>query len=54
MGAVPMKLRPGVTVVVSSFPARAAMLARAVASIAHQTMPPEAIIVAMDVQREGG
>lgn len=44
---------PGITVVTPSIPPRALMLARALRSAALQSLPPAALSVAVDVNREG-
>lgn len=44
---------PGITVVTPHIPSRALMLARAIRSIALQTLPATAMSVAVDVNREG-
>lgn len=44
---------PTVTVVITSIPPRKKLLARAVASVHAQTVPPDRIIVAVDHDREG-
>lgn len=44
---------PGITVVTPSIPSRALMLSRALRSVALQTLPPAAVSIAVDVNREG-
>lgn len=46
-------MKPGITVVIPSIPSRANMLGRAVASAAHQVLPPERIIVSIDNEQSG-
>jgi glycosyltransferase involved in cell wall biosynthesis len=48
-----MKQRPGVTVVITTFPERAQLLARALKSVLEQTHPADAIVVVSDTAREG-
>lgn len=43
----------GITVVIPTIPTRAALLARAVASVEAQTLPPAVVIVEHDHDREG-
>ncbi|WP_018502971.1 glycosyltransferase family 2 protein [Parafrankia discariae] len=43
----------GVTVVIPTIPPRAGLLARAVASASAQTLPPDALSVAVDTDRQG-
>lgn len=42
-----------ITVIIPTIPARIAMLARAIASVTAQTMPPRTVIIEADYDREG-
>lgn len=46
-------MRAGVTVAIPSIPPRAALLARAVGSAVHQSLPPSAISISVDNLRDG-
>ena len=46
-------MKPGITVVIPSFPSRYDLLGRAVASATNQTLPPEQVIVVVDNKQEG-
>lgn len=46
-------MRPGITVCIPSIPSRSLSLAKAVRSVAQQTMPAAAISINIDIEREG-